>query len=178
MKYLRLPPKYDQISKQHFWGQKSFERAKLTSLFGTQPWSRLALISIIFPLSLEFLNSANPAPGLWFTHTSRAHRKREINKSNKNITKCIHVWYFSRLIFDADNESEVFFLFYTNFYTPFLISHYLGLWVSPQTSVTDRIQAGGMRPPWKSVFLPAQSNEAVFRPCPGRVQAEFRLGLQ
>ena len=63
------------------------------------------------------------------------------------MIKYIHVWYFSRLVFDADHESEVFFLFYTNLYTSILISHYLGLWVSPQTSVTDRIQAGGMRPP-------------------------------
>ena len=104
--------------------------------------------------------------------------KREINKTNKNMIKYIHVWYFSRLVFDADHESEVFFLFYTNLYTPILISHYLGLWVSPQTSVTDRIPAGGMRPPWKSVFLPVQSKEAVSRPSSGRVQAEFRPGLQ
>ena len=42
-----------------------------------------------------------------------AHRKREINKtkSNKNMIKYIHVWYFSRLLFVADHESEVFLCF-------------------------------------------------------------------
>ena len=33
---------------------------------------------------------------------------------------------------NADHESEVFYLFYENFYTQYLISLCLGLWVSPR----------------------------------------------
>ena len=78
-----------------------------------------------------------------------AHRKREINKtkSNKNMIKYIHVWYFSRLLFVADHESEVFFMFYSNLCTRFLSPQYLGLKAGPQISVTDRYQADRVRPP-------------------------------
>ena len=51
--------------------------------------------------------------------------------------------YFSSLI----TNLKFFFMFYSNLCTRFLSPQYLGLKAGPQISVTDRYQAGVVRPP-------------------------------